>query len=645
MESTSQAKASARTAHADQPPQPADSAVTRSGAGTSPDSDLVAQFRESRVGELGDLLNACLEEEKDPAVEATNLVNRSRELYQFHRTDMRSLVEHVIDKANGGAIYDWSANRYNSAPMGEQPWHKISDTLKSLLAEPPLYDRDWAHGPIEPQFTEAIAGWVDLAEYARHVRDTAALPERIDSTLLISGVMIAFRHRCLGYFTHLKTPGAERDRLFQIFDTILGRSDLDMDMFPAALTYFGSDGLQILNQLATEIDDLRTDLQQRAEQGLFDPEAQEPVRAEYRERFARRDEFLLKGDANRSAPQREHTVRDKLPGNDNGTIGASTARPGVPQPVPSRTAIQDPEFPARPVRTSPPHSRLTRPLVLVGIVGLIALIGFAYFALKPESGTQPGNQTELPFTGVDIAAGVAVTARGDVYVTEVSYGRQTGNDRVLMLSAGSSTQTELPFTGLSGPHGLAVSAGGDVFVVDTGNNRVLKLSAGSSTQTELPFTGLSNPHGVAVTADGDVIVADSGNDRVLKLSAESSTQIELPFMGLSNPQWVAVTVGGDVYVAEYGSGGRILKLSAGSSTPIGLTLAGLSSPAGVAVTDGGDVYVAEWNGDVKRVLKLSAGSSTPIEFPFTGDIVGGVAVTAGGDVYVSERGVLKLSVE
>jgi glucose/arabinose dehydrogenase len=46
---------------------------------------------------------------------------------------------------------------------------------------------------------------------------------------------------------------------------------------------------------------------------------------------------------------------------------------------------------------------------------------------------------------------------------------------VLKLAAGSSTPTELPFTGLDRPAGVAVDGDGDVYVVDSGNKRVLKL--------------------------------------------------------------------------------------------------------------------------------------------------------------------------
>jgi hypothetical protein len=56
--------------------------------------------------------------------------------------------------------------------------------------------------------------------------------------------------------------------------------------------------------------------------------------------------------------------------------------------------------------------------------------------------------------------------------------------------------TQLSFTGLKTPEGVAVDTAGDVYA-DWGN-RVVTLTAGSTTQTELPFTGLSEPLDVAV---------------------------------------------------------------------------------------------------------------------------------------------------
>ena len=66
---------------------------------------------------------------------------------------------------------------------------------------------------------------------------------------------------------------------------------------------------------------------------------------------------------------------------------------------------------------------------------------------------------------------------------------------------------------------------GAVYVADFENNRVLKLSAGSSTPTQLPFTDFHRPVGVAVDTVGDVYATGfrNGNPIVLKLPVDSTT--------------------------------------------------------------------------------------------------------------------------
>jgi serine/threonine-protein kinase len=63
--------------------------------------------------------------------------------------------------------------------------------------------------------------------------------------------------------------------------------------------------------------------------------------------------------------------------------------------------------------------------------------------------------------------------------------------RVVKLAAESSTHTELPFTDLFLAEGVAVDSAGSVYVAD--GRQVVKLAAGSSTQTVLPFTDLTHP--------------------------------------------------------------------------------------------------------------------------------------------------------
>jgi len=64
-----------------------------------------------------------------------------------------------------------------------------------------------------------------------------------------------------------------------------------------------------------------------------------------------------------------------------------------------------------------------------------------------------------------------------------------------------------------------VDSAGAVYVTDTGNNRVLKLTADSATPTVLPFNGLRRPGAVAVDSGGNLYVADTGNNRVVRQAA------------------------------------------------------------------------------------------------------------------------------
>ena len=119
--------------------------------------------------------------------------------------------------------------------------------------------------------------------------------------------------------------------------------------------------------------------------------------------------------------------------------------------------------------------------------------------------------------------------------------------------------TALSFTGLKNPEGVAVDIAGDVYVADRGKNRVVTLTAGSTTQTELPFTGLNHPQGVAVDTVGDVYVTDYYNNRVVKWAARSNTQTVLALTGLSKPLDVAVDTAGNLYVT-FNANNRVLKL-------------------------------------------------------------------------------------
>ena len=240
-------------------------------------TDLIQEFRERRALALEQLWEACREERRDPGREIDAIVTGARELFHF-ASDGRTLVEHLKQLATDYAIYDWANS---SVALQEQPWHRVAERLGLLLDEEPPYVRDWSRGPIEPQFAEAVGKWIDLAECARAARDAAARPDLIDLAKLLSGTVVLFREASRQRLEQFGAGGA--DRLAGIFDAILAREDLDLSMFPIALTYFGDAGVRTGNLLADESESITAELRVRADRVVFDSgpdgdaETSEPV--------------------------------------------------------------------------------------------------------------------------------------------------------------------------------------------------------------------------------------------------------------------------------------------------------------------------------------------------------------------------------
>jgi serine/threonine protein kinase, bacterial len=260
--------------------------------------------------------------------------------------------------------------------------------------------------------------------------------------------------------------------------------------------------------------------------------------------------------------------------------------------------------------------------VAVVVVGLAA-IG------QQRSRREDFHQTTLPFVGLSEPEGVSVDMGGTVYVAD------TLNNRVLALSAGSTSPAVLPFEGLNHPTGVTADNTGTVYVTDAGNKRVLVLPAGSTTQTQLPFTNLGNPTGVTVDSSRTVYVTDTAKNQVVALPSGANSQTALPFTGLNAPTGSVVNDTGTVYVAD-GGNNRVLALPAGSNIQTALPFTGLTDPGGVTVDNKGAVYVTDSGNN--RTLKLSVGSTSPVVLPFTSlDDPWGLAVDNMGTVYVANH--------
>ncbi|HEY9303268.1 MAG TPA: serine/threonine-protein kinase PknD, partial [Mycobacterium sp.] len=354
-------------------------------------------------------------------------------------------------------------------------------------------------------------------------------------------------------------------------------------------------------------------------------------------------------------PPRPSISNPRLPGGFDGVIAKGMAKnPGerynttVELAQAARDAVTSPIASPHPeVRTEPADVRGRRPappphgprpwwrrrrnvlLAACAVVLTVAAVVAGIAVISNQHAGQEASETTLPFTDLLEPEGVSVDNGGTVYVAD------TLHNRVLALSAGSTSPAVLPFDGLNYPTGVTADNGGTVYVTDAGNKRVVVLPAGSTKQIQLPFSDLGNPTGVTVDSSRTVYVTDTAKNQVVALHADSDRQSALPFAGLNGPTGVVVNQNGTVYVAD-GGNNRVLALAADSSVPTPVPFVGLSDPGGVTVDDEGSVYVT--NRRDNRVLKLPTGSTKQVELHVTGiDYPWGLAVDNIGTVYVGGR--------
>jgi tripartite motif-containing protein 71 len=308
-----------------------------------------------------------------------------------------------------------------------------------------------------------------------------------------------------------------------------------------------------------------------------------------------------------------------------------------------------------------------RPLsaVCLALLTLAALVGAAR-ASAPVTGALPaelsvswqllaGNQT-LPGS-FHAPGGVAVNARGDVYVAD------SFNFRIEKLSPIGLVVREFGTAGawpgqMMYPSGVTVDAQGNLYVADTWNDRVQELNAAGQPVREWgeggkpPLPGiLRTPMDVAVDRQSNVYVSDEGNHRVQKFSALGVPLDAWGWNGRSRwragpgnlfegPVGIALDGKGDIYVAD-ATADRVRKLS-----PLGKVLATwgkrgtgpgeFREPRHLALDGDGNIYVADAGNH--RVQKLSPSGRSLAQWPVgtSGDRPDGVAVAADGSVYVTD---------
>jgi glucose/arabinose dehydrogenase len=225
-------------------------------------------------------------------------------------------------------------------------------------------------------------------------------------------------------------------------------------------------------------------------------------------------------------------------------------------------------------------------------------------------------------------SGVAVDARGDVYIAEATAQRvqvvRPGGPRTVVTVAGTG-DAGFNGDGLTGPAGeldeptaVAVDGAGDVFIADTANCRVRVVPARSMTlfgRAMAPGhlytaagTGvcgtagqggavaaaqLWDPVAVAVDGAGNLLVADSGDQSVLLAAAQGGTYGGTP-VGAGD---IAVVVGGTGSYQPY----------FGDGLPATGVAAELNDPRGVAVGPTGALFVTDGSMHVIRVVPSSTG--------------------------------------
>ncbi|MGB8909036.1 MAG: NHL repeat-containing protein [Candidatus Cybelea sp.] len=228
-------------------------------------------------------------------------------------------------------------------------------------------------------------------------------------------------------------------------------------------------------------------------------------------------------------------------------------------------------------------------------------------------------------TGLNLSAGVAVDASGNMYVANQT-GGPSRHGSVTVYAAGS-TGNVTPIqtisgskTALASPLGIALDpANGDIYVANASGDSVTIYAPGANGNIA-PIgtiaganTELNGPDGLASDENGNIYVSNFGggsNDKgsVTVFTAGSVGNVK-PRQTISDPakhylSWpfqIALDTSLNIYVANWGSnrgGGHVTVYGAGANgmpTPIrtiGGSKTNIFNAAGVALDGDNDIYVA-----------------------------------------------------
>jgi sugar lactone lactonase YvrE len=261
----------------------------------------------------------------------------------------------------------------------------------------------------------------------------------------------------------------------------------------------------------------------------------------------------------------------------------------------------------------------------------------------PQVTFSPGTETQLGGSYLTAPFGVALDAKGNLYVAD------NGGAAVVEFTAASSygTGTTLS-TSFSQPSGIAIDGSGNLFVSDNQANVVKEIlavngSIPSNPTVNVIASGFSFPYGVALDQYGNVFVADSGHDAVKEiLAAGGYTTVNTLGSGFKTPCGVAVDASGNVFVADFDNGAIKEILAVNGSIPANPTIntlaTGIETPFDVSVDGNENVYIANaYSGSIQKILAVGGYTTvqtlaTNFAFPV------GTALDSKGDVFVADGG-------
>ena len=149
-----------------------------------------------------------------------------------------------------------------------------------------------------------------------------------------------------------------------------------------------------------------------------------------------------------------------------------------------------------------------------------------------------GKSTPLTKGGIGIAMGIAVNAKGTIFVSDLEL------QRIWTVPAAGGEPKE--FAVLPAPRGMTFDKKGQLWVVSGGpRNQLVKIAADGKITPVVKDRTFVYPNDVAVSADGTAFVSDGYADCIWKVSADGKTSKWVSGKPLDNPvglDWQGTTL-------------------------------------------------------------------------------------------------------